>query len=267
MSFRILLAGDTGSGKTTQLLTMPRPWYVHIFDPSALNSLDLLPEEFTMFAPEKGDLEMTPRLGLKQGTKRPALGNGPQVYMRWVETFNRESAAGRFDQLGTFMLDSATMLGMHLMERQRWMGDKQGREDERQDHKLAGETMINALWNIFSLPCNVIVTMHTKYAEVKVGDTKTGELRNKLTVPGSSQLVLPRFTSACLYTSLVEDSKTKAARYVALTRPQARWPHVRTPRSWGQLDLYHDMTIRDWEHPERYGLGALIAKAGESGCA
>lgn len=259
--FRVLLAGDTGTGKTTQLLTMPRPWYAHVFDPAAHSSLELEPSEHMDFFPKQGDLDMLPRVGLKSGTKRPALGEGPQVYMQWAKTFNAQAEAGHFDKVGTFLLDSATMLGLHLMERQRWLGDKQGREDERQDHKLAGETMINALWAVFSLPCHVLVTMHTKYAEVKVGDTKTGELRNKLTVPGGAQLALPRYTSACWYTSIFEDQKTKKARYMALTRPQPRWPHVRTPRGWGELELYHDLTIKEWDHPERYGIGALIEKA------
>lgn len=67
------------------------------------------------------------------------------------------------------MLDSATLLGLALMARQRWLGDKSGREDERQDHRQAGDTMVEALWTIMTLPCHVLVTMHTKYAEVKVG--------------------------------------------------------------------------------------------------
>ena len=239
---------------------MPRPHYVHVFDPAAHSTLRLEPGEFTNFFPQLGDLDLMPRTGIKGASQRVAADKGPQVYLKWAETFNRELEAGRFNGVGTFMLDSATMLGMHLMERQRWLGDKAGRQDERQDHKFAGETMINALWAVFSLPCHVLVTMHTKYAEVRVGETKTGELKHRLTVPGASQLVLPRYTSACWYTQVVEDKKTNRARYMALTRPQPRWPHVRSPRGWGELELWHDLTIEDWDHPERYGIGALIAK-------
>lgn len=263
MRYRVLLAGDTGTGKTSQFLTMPKPRYAHIFDPAAHTTLGEHDAETTQFFPEGEDLDLMPRTAIKAGKRqrdgKPSA-KGPMVYLRWAETFAQELAEGRFNGLGSFMLDSATLMGLHLMERQRWLGDKQGREDERQDHKLAGDTMINALWAVFSLPCHVLVTMHTKYQEVRVGDTKTGELRNRLTVPGGSQLMLPRYTSACWYTSIVEEPKTKKARYVAMTRPQPRWPHVRSPRGWGDLKLYHDLTIEDWDCPERYGIGALIGR-------
>src|SRR3990167_6767223 len=36
---KILMLGDTGSGKTTQFLTLPGKKYMYIFDPNALLSL------------------------------------------------------------------------------------------------------------------------------------------------------------------------------------------------------------------------------------
>ena len=259
--YKIILAGDTGTGKTSQFETMPGRRYAHVFDPAAHSTLRLADDQYENFFPEDGDLNLLPQTAIKGGKRLSdgaASPKGPQVYLRWAKRMNELHASGFFNQVDSFMLDSATLLGLHLMERQRWLGDKQGREDERQDHRMAGETMINALWSIFSLPCHVLVTMHTKYVETKVGETKTGAMHNRLTVPGGSQLMLPRFVSACWYTEVVEDRKTGRASYQVMTRAQPRWPHVRTPRAWGHLPLWHNVTIEDWARPQDFGLGRLI---------
>lgn len=259
---RILLAGDTGSGKTAQFETMPGPRYAHIFDPAAHSTLSLKPGEYDNFYPLPGDLDLMPHTAIKGGSRRSdtvASKDGPQLYLRWAKRLQQQIDSGFFERIGSFMLDSATLLGLALMARQRWLGDKSGREDERQDHRQAGDTMVEALWTIMTLPCHVLVTMHTKYAEVKVGEQSTGERTNKLTVPGGSQIMLPRLVSACWYTSVIED-KQKGPRYMAMTRPQPRWPHARSPRHWGALPLWYDLTVEDWSCPQAYGVGALIAR-------
>ncbi len=247
MTYKILLAGDTGSGKTSQFETMPGPRYAHIFDPAAHNSLTLKEGEYDNFFPSPSDLSIMPRKD-HAGEK----GKAPSLYVRWATKFQQQVNSGFFDNVGSFMLDSATLLGLALLSHQRFLGGK----DERRDHLLAGEVMVEALWLVFTLPCHVLVTMHTKHVEEKVGEAKTGRTTNRLTVPGASQLMLPRLTSACLYTSLVESKA--GPRYHILTRPQPKWPSVRTPRGWGELPLWHDVTIEDWKKPEAYGLGKLM---------
>lgn len=260
---RVVLAGDTGTGKTAQFETFPGRRYAHIFDPAAHATVRLAEGEYENFFPAADDLSLYPQTAIK-GSKRLSDGGianpkGPQVYLQWATRFNELLKAGFFNDVDSFMLDSATLLGMHLMERQRWLGDKQGREDERQDHRMAGETMINALWAVFNLPCHVLVTMHTKPVETKIGEVKTGATHNRLTVPGGAQLCLPRFTSALWYTQVVED-RAKGPRYQALTRPQTRWPHVRTPRGW-DVPLWADLTIEDWSRPQDFGIGRLMRGA------
>ena len=247
-TYKILLAGDTGTGKTMQFETMPGPRYAHIFDPAAHNTLTLEEGEYDNFFPLPSEMSLLPAKGHQK--------TDANLYVRWAKHFQRQLNEGFFEKVGSFMLDSATVLGLALLNYQRKITDS---KDERQHHMLAGETMIEALWAVFTLPCHVLVTMHTKPAEVMVGETKTGERTNKLTVPGGAQLMLPRLVSASWYTSLVE-SKNGGPRFMAMTRPQPRWPNVRTPRGWGKLELWHDLTIEDMAHPERYGVGALIAR-------
>lgn len=256
-TFKTLLAGDTGTGKTAQFETMPEPRYAHIFDPAALNTLSLRDDQYETFFPSPDDLNLVPTTA--QADKRKPSKDGPQLYVRWATRFSDQVHSGAFDSVASFMLDSATLMGLAALQRQRWLGDRDGRKDERQDHRFAGAIVTEALWLIASLPCHVLITMHTRPVEEKVGEAKTGRTTNKLTIPGGSQLMLPRLVSACWYTKLLED-RTKGPRYMAMTRPQAAWPNVRTPRGW-DVELWHDMTIEDWTHPERYGIGKLIKEA------
>lgn len=239
--YKVILAGDTGSGKTAQFETYPGRRFADLFDPAADSTLALKECPHEWWLPEAKDLAISRKVKA-----------APGLYTRWATDFNLRLKDGYFEDVDSYMIDSLTLLGHSCLAEELAAGHK----DERMAYRRAGETMTDVMWAIASLPCHVLMTVHTRYGE---GDEGRGE--HRLTVPGGSKLFLPRFVSALWFTSLVE-TKDRGPRYHVLTRPQRGWPHVRTPRAWQHLPLYHDVTI-DWTHPRDCGIGGLIAQ-GES---
>ena len=50
---KILMLGTAGTGKTTQILTLPRPTFIYIFDPNALESLKGHDIDYKLFLPDR----------------------------------------------------------------------------------------------------------------------------------------------------------------------------------------------------------------------
>ena len=247
--YKFILAGDTGSGKTSQFLTMPKPRFAQLFDPAATSTLG--DDEWTEeWFPKTGQLPLRSRSFDKEDRGANKVPE-PQMYNAWAKDLHDKLTHGFFEdnKVQTYMLDSLTLLGMHCLQHQRWYG----RADERMDHRRAGEVMVNAVWALCHLPCHVILTVHTKF-----GENDEGRSEHRFTIPGGSKLFVPRFVSGMWFTQIVEADK--GPRWTILTRPQRGFPHVRTPRLLGPLDLHHDVTIEDWEHTENYGIGGLISK-------
>lgn len=237
-SYKIVLAGDTGTGKTFQFLTLPGRKFAYIFDPAASSTLDLNMIDHELWFPDTSDLAIIPRRGSK--------GFAPSLYTRWAKDFNAKSAAGFFAKYDVILVDSLTLLGQACLSEEL----AKNPTDERLAHRFAGETMVQAIWGLASLPCHVLLTVHTKYS----ADPETTKKEHRLTIPGGSKLYLPRFVSAMWFTTVVEE-KGKP-RYKVLTRPTQGWTHVRTPRAWAALELWHDVTVEG--DPSGSGIGALI---------
>lgn len=249
--YKFVLAGDTGTGKTAQFRTFPGRKFAQLFDPAALSTLEDGDCEYEEWLPPASGLRLNTAKVIKQGEgTRLDRGREPTLYNDWATDFNEKLKGKFFDEVDSYMLDSATLLGHHCLERELW--NKWG--DERIAYRHAGETMVNALYALASLPCHVLLTLHTKFAE----DPTTNRTEHRLTLPGGSKLFLPRLVSALWYTSTVE--KEGKTRYLVMTRPQPRWPHVRTPHAFSQLPLYADVTIEEWNAPGRFGIGNMLTE-------
>ena len=245
--FKFVLAGDTGTGKTSQFRTMPGRKFAQLFDPAARSTLTDADGELEDWLPLPSELDIMPRT--KAATYKPAL------YTRWAKDFNEKSKKGFFNTIDSYMLDSLTLLDQSCLREEL----SKNPTDERIAYRMAGETIVQAMWALAALPCNVLLTLHTKYAT----DNETSKKEHRLTISGGAKIYLPRLVSALWFTQQVEGDN--GVRYMVLTRPQSKWPHVRTPRAFSHLPLYADLTIDDWSKPEEYGIGKLIKESeGES---
>jgi hypothetical protein len=82
---------------------------------------------------------------------------------------------------------------------------------------------------------------------------------------GTLRETLPgKFTD--VYQALTRVDGTKGNRYLLNLRKTPTTPAIKSsfrahkrPDEKGNLPMDWDVTVEDWDHPERYGLGKLIA--------
>ena len=109
----ILLVGPTGSGKTSQILTLPGKKFVYIFDPNALATLQGHDVEYGLFLPDVLEVDSTLK-GFNKNAKKddkPASAREPRVYMDWGEDFNGRVEKDYFKDFDWICFDSLTFFG------------------------------------------------------------------------------------------------------------------------------------------------------------
>lgn len=255
----IVLVGETGTGKTAQFLTLPGPperKFVQAFDPGANDTLqDEVPIEWWL---ARGDLEMAGKTVVKSGKgqkldKKTTL-DGPNLFNEWATDFNAKLSSGFFDNVDYYMLDSATMMAWHALQRVRFLQEEQGRDDERTDYRIAGELITNAMLSVLSLPCTVIVTVHTKYQE----DKSTGTKNKTFSLPGGATIYMPRGAGVVWGTEQLPQGKEKRPRFGLVTQQNRNHPMVKNSRRFEDLPSLIDVTVDDWARAPEYGIGAIL---------
>lgn len=112
---RILALGDSGSGKTTQLLTFPGKKFAYLFDPNALLSLQGHDVDYEEWLPDRLNLAAGSLSTKKEADK--ASVKSSNLYQQWESEFNKKLEAGFFDGYDVICLDSATTLLDLIMDR------------------------------------------------------------------------------------------------------------------------------------------------------
>src|SRR3990167_8683448 len=111
---RILLLGDTGSGKTSQITTLPGKRYVYVFDSNALNTLKGHDVDYDEYLPTHISSAVA---SLAKGKADPRSTTSSDVYARFEREFDERVGAGFFDQYDWLCFDSATTLLDLIMDR------------------------------------------------------------------------------------------------------------------------------------------------------
>ena len=157
----LLLLGEKGVGKTSILKTCPKPILVHSFDPGGTDVLkDMI---------KSGDC-------LVDNSFEKDSYQEPQAYLKWEKEFNNLRRAKFFNHIGTFAVDSLTVMCTSLL----WqIMKKEGRQMPDMSTALnlkgkgsAGHGMRVQDWNtvltafqmisrtLATLPCHTILIGH-----------------------------------------------------------------------------------------------------------
>lgn len=250
---RIIVAGNTGSGKTTQILTLPGKKFVYVFDPNCLASLRGHDVEYEEFLPEVTEIDSTLK-GFNKGAKddSPASAKEPTLYLRWIEDLNRREAEGSFDEYDWVIFDSLTFLAQALMDRQLYINNRYGKVEDLGDYRVVGSKLSDVFRTITSLPINIYCTGHlTSYQ-----DEKTKKTEVQLQLPGKARVMLPL---VCTNIWLALPPTVDEGKYKIQTRPDARG--LQTIRSSVKgLEPFEDVTIADFDNPGASGIGALLGR-------
>ena len=247
---RILAIGPAGSGKTTQLRTLPGKKLLFCFEDNALNSLKGDPDiDYQLYLPDV--VEIAPRsLSSKQNVRStPATGEKPAAFDNFVRDFNsllqddRKATFGKYDVIA---IDSLTSLSKAVMDAVLWLNNRMGQQPAMDDWAAQLNTIENTVRKVTSLPKMVYITAH----DTLIQDELTKKIVNELVLTGQLKTRIPMLFSDIMKFQC-EDEK-----FSMLTQPDRY--NVKVRRSLPDLDAVVDVTIKDFGAPQNFGLGRLL---------
>lgn len=247
---RILAIGPAGSGKTTQLRTLPGKKLLFCFEDNALNSLkgdsDI---DYQLYLPDV--VEIAPRsLSSKQNVRStPPTGEKPSAFDDFVRDFNsllQDENKAIFANYDVIAIDSLTSLSKAVMDAVLWLNNRMGQQPAMDDWAAQLNTIENTVRKITSLPKLVYITAH----DTLIQDELTKKIVNELVLTGQLKTRIPMLFSDIMKFQC-EDEK-----FSMLTQPDRY--NVKVRRSLPDLDAVMDVTIKDFQAPQSFGLGSLI---------
>lgn len=253
---KILVAGKTGSGKTSQIWTLPGRKFAYLFDPAAMSSLKGCDVDTVSFMPEALELDATLK-GFNKGTKDDKLASTrePRTYMNWVDDLNKRADSGFFKQYDWLCFDSLTFLANAVMDRQLFINGRYGAIEDLADYRIVGSKIAEVFRSVISMPINIYCTGHVDSFQ----DEKTKRIEYQLRLPGRSRSILPLMFSNIW---LAQGSTEGAQSYSIRTRPEPRgFQDIRTTIR-GLKDI-EDVTIKSFSsNAQNEGIGKILRTAG-----
>ena len=234
-SFKALVTGESGTGKTHLLRTARLPIHVDSFDPGGTKVLQDLMENGDVFADTEYEEENPYE---------------PTKFNRWKNEFELRLRNNYFDDLGTYCLDSSTRWSMAIMNQQLKSDKKGSRAGQAPqwsvDYVPAKVEAINYINKILALPCDVIVTGHLKdiYENKK---TMTGEEQSlvgyRYLAVGDAKVYIPLGFDE-IYVTLVEPARgTNKPEYKLLTASMGLY-QAKTRIGRGVFDTFEEPNIQ-----------------------
>lgn len=247
---RILALGDAGGGKSTQIITLPRPTFAYFFDPNGLNSIQGHDVDYEEWLPEQ--LPISVFSLKKDGKKDPTKVPGSSVYQAWEQDFEQKMSTGFFDKYNTICLDSCTTLLDCIMDRILVINGRPGQFPQQDDYGPQMITFMNIMRTLTAMGKTIYVTGHLRTEK----DEVLGRIIRLPLVTGQLREKLPLLFSDVLVFYAETDPTTKKAAWLVQTTPDKMTPRIRT--SIKGLEPIETMSI-DWTKPvEGQGIGGVL---------
>lgn len=187
-TFNCLLLGEVGAGKTHMLKTARKPILIHSFDPGGTKHLKQGIEEGWIVVDTRFE---TDRM------------KSPEAYKLWEKEFEAMYSADIFEGIGTYAVDSFSMLLLALKYK---ILKDQGRKDgvmTMHDWQVLGNVITDMVKTTNSLPCDVIYTGHLTLEK----DDVTGKQKAMISTIPSLQTILPQLFDEIYVIESTETSK------------------------------------------------------------
>lgn len=246
---KFFLLGDTGSGKTTQLLTLPGKTFAYLFDPNAILSLKGHDIDYEEFLPDRQNLSVRSLSKDKGGDRTTSFKS--DLYQDWEKDFNQKLDSGFFDPFDNIGMDSATTLLDLIMDRMLTINGRAGQWPQQDDYGPQMVTFTNICRTMMSLNKTIFFTGHmeTKQDEITKRIFRqpmlTGRLRTKIPLLFSD-----------IFICEAENDGRGTVKYKMQTVPDRITTCVRT--SFKKLTPFEDVTV-DWKKgPRQFGLGKFL---------
>lgn len=157
-SFKALISGPVGTGKTRLAITCRRPILFDSFDPGGTTTIRDEIAQGWIIADTRWEEEDS---------------KNPKMWDAWCKEMDRRQKGGLFDQIGTYYLDSATTWTDAAMNLTVKKAGRPGGYPYQNDFMPTMNMIENAIREITSLPCDAIITAHEDIDK----DEVTGRIR------------------------------------------------------------------------------------------
>lgn len=246
---RFLILGDTGSGKTTQFLTLPGKKFAYLFDSNAILSLRGNDLDYEEFLPDRLNLNISSLSKEKGGDKITAHKN--DMFLDWQKDFENKLAANFFDPYSAIAIDSATTLLDLIMDRILTINGRAGQWPQQDDYGPQMTTFTNICRTFTSMGKTIYMTGHL---EVKQAEGSAKMLRLPM-MTGRLRTKIPLLFSDILVAEVQNDGKGKMS-HTLQTVPDRVTTTIRT--SIRGLSPFEDVSL-DFNKPlEEQGLGLIL---------
>lgn len=248
---KFLLLGDTGSGKTTQVLTLPGKKFMYLFDANAILSLRGHDVEYEEFLPDRLNLSIR-SLSKDKGDKTTQFRN--DLYVEWEKDFQGRIDSGFFNDYDVIGFDSATTFLDLIMDRVLTINGRPGGWPQQDDYGPQMLAFMSVCRTLMSLGKTIFMTGHL--------DVKQDELTKRIfrtpMFTGKLRTKIPLLFSDIFICEVENDGRGNIVHKIQ-TVPDRMTTAVRT--SMKGLAAFEDVTI-DWKKPvEGQGIGGLLKRS------
>lgn len=254
---RFLVAGYMGSGKTTQILTLPGRKFLYAFDPNALQTIRGHDIDYEAFLPEVTDLDISVKtlkanVGDKpQGGRRPE----PKTYIEWEADFESRLSDGFFNDYDWLCFDSFTNFLEIIMDRTQYLSGRLGKQPEQADWAAQMITCQNVWRVLASLKLSIYATAHL---DLRQNDTSK-KIYNHLMMTGRLRTRIPLLFNNVWTSHGDIDDKGKPV-YEVQTVPDKEYPSI---RSQFACNAYENVTVPSFTGDlTSFGIGGLLKRFG-----
>lgn len=253
---KILMTGDLGVGKTTQILTLPGKKFLYIFDPSGFSAIQGHDIEFEEYLQHKLNITVKP---IPKGGGMPTdIKTGPDrlaalAFAKWEAHFMESLDNGFFDQFDVIGLDSITTLSDIAMDDILARLGLSGYPPELAHYNVLKTQISRILRSFCALEKTLLVTAHTIYRQ---NDTSM-KMMNEILITGDLQVRGPLLFSSVLRADY--EVKSDGTKKFTVQSVKDKY-NANLKSSIPGISGIQDVTIGDFKNPEAFGLGALIKK-------
>lgn len=249
IAHRFLILGDTGSGKTTQILSLPGKKFTFLFDPNALLSLRGQDIDYEEFLPDRINLNIKSLSSNKPGDNVTQHKN--MLYLDWQKSFEDKLNSGFFDPYNVIGFDSATTFLDVVMDRILTINGRPGQWPQQDDYGPQMITFTNVVRTLMSIGKTIYMTGHLEMRQ----DDLTKKIYRQPMMTGRLRSKIPLLFSDVLVSSASVDQQGDV-RYQLQTVPDRTNTTIRT--SLRGMDTFEDVTLDFKKELEGQGLGRMV---------
>ena len=251
-TYKILVLGTTGAGKTSQFLTLKGKKFMYLFDPNAILSIQGQDIDYEEFLPDIMNLDVKSLSKDKNAGVKSTMKRRPtDTYRSWELDFESKVDSGFFDAYDWIGFDSFTTLSDMVMDEVLQINGRPDQWPQQDDYGPQMLTLKNIIRTVTSLGKNIYFTGHMEMKQNEL----TKKVYNEPIMTGRLKASLPLLFSE-IFVLTVDGAAKDDSSYQLQAKPVRDTPLIRT--SIKGLETFENVTI-DFSKPlEGQGLGGII---------